>query len=614
MPVIIGVAALIIYGIYSAPSIVALFDDSLEFQLVGPTFGIAHPTGYPLYVILSGIWSRVLLPVGNWAWRMNLFSALCAAITLALLTWLAQWLYEPIPKISVVNTGASASSTLGVLTAVTTFGLSAVWWSQATIAEVYTLHLLFVALLLILAMRIGHSDADPIGLAFCLGLALTHHRTTVLLIPGLVLYLAWRRPALLRPQKAWAWWLLALLAPLLLYLFIPLRAAMGVADLHGSYVNSWRGFWQHVLASGYTTFFDANPLARSGSLGQWLALFNGQIGAVGMILALLGLWPVVTKRPPEGLLLLTVLLCNLLFALFYHTADVEVFTLSVTLCLSLLIGAASWQMSMWLQRRHTYAIAAQAIILVALLLGWGGRAPLVNRSRQWDVHDYAVEMAKVDFPPHSQVVGLEGEITALHYMQQAEGLGLEAAGVVADDATQRSQIVAALVAEGAPVFITRELEGIGALYSFSAVGPLVRVWPRGQAQLAPPSQPLQVAFANGELLLVGADKLVLAQAGGPTLFLALYWQPQSQLHQQLKVSLRLVDQQEDVHQQQDLFPLRHIATTDQWLLGETIVDTYYLRLPADAQEVQNGFPLKVQLILYDAETTTEVGRWETQAP
>ena len=32
------------------------------------------------------------------------------------------------------------------------------------------------------------------------------------------------------------------LSPLLLYLLIPLRAGMGVQDLHGSYVNSWVGF------------------------------------------------------------------------------------------------------------------------------------------------------------------------------------------------------------------------------------------------------------------------------------------------------------------------------------------------------------------------------------
>jgi hypothetical protein len=69
---------------HSRPSIVELFDDSLEFQLVGPTFGIAHPTGYPLYVIVadSGV---ACFAIGNWAWRMNILSALFGAIAVGLL-------------------------------------------------------------------------------------------------------------------------------------------------------------------------------------------------------------------------------------------------------------------------------------------------------------------------------------------------------------------------------------------------------------------------------------------------------------------------------------------------------------------------------------------------
>ncbi|MEZ4714055.1 MAG: DUF2723 domain-containing protein [Caldilineaceae bacterium] len=613
-PAFVGAAALVIYAVNSAPSIVALFDDSLEFQLVGPTFGIAHPTGYPLYVMLSGLWSRLLLPVGNWAGRMNLFSALCAAATLTGLTWLAQRLYESSPRLSTATGHAILNCALAALTAAAAFGLSAVWWSQSTLAEVYALHLLFVTLLLGLAIKIGRDAANPVWLALCLGLALTHHRTTVLVIPGLILYLAWRRPDLLRPQKAWAWWLLALLTPLLLYLFIPLRAAMGVADLHGSYENTWRGFWQHVLASGYTTFLGDNLLAAQKSPTQWLALYNAQIGALGLALALFGLWPVVTKWQRESALVLTTLLCNLLFALFYQTPDVEVFTLPVTLCLSLLIGAASWQSAAWLAPKQTYALIAQAAILVPLVIGLGGRAPLVNRSQQWDAHDYAVALAKVDFPAQSRLVALEGEITALRYMQQAEGLGVGASGVVADDPAQRRQLVADLIAEGAPIYLTRELEGIGELYSFSAAGPLVRVWPRGQAQVESPAQPLNVSLADDALLLVGADKLILQQAGGPTLFLALYWQPQTQLHQQFKVSLRLVDAQEKVRQQHDLFPLLHVTTTDQWLPGETIRDNYYLRLPMDSAAEQSSQPAKLLLILYDAATTHEAGRWETQLP
>jgi len=64
-PLIVWVAFLTLYVVTAAPSLVELFDDSLEFQVVAPTFGIAHPTGYPLYVISGGLWSRVIFPFGN---------------------------------------------------------------------------------------------------------------------------------------------------------------------------------------------------------------------------------------------------------------------------------------------------------------------------------------------------------------------------------------------------------------------------------------------------------------------------------------------------------------------------------------------------------------------
>ena len=75
-PWLAGLAFFALYAVTAAPSLVTLFDDSLEFQLVLPTFAIAHPTGYPLYTLLGGFWSRVLFPFGNWAWRVNIFSAL----------------------------------------------------------------------------------------------------------------------------------------------------------------------------------------------------------------------------------------------------------------------------------------------------------------------------------------------------------------------------------------------------------------------------------------------------------------------------------------------------------------------------------------------------------
>jgi len=80
----LGLAALALYGMTAAPTVATVFDDSLEFQVVLPTLGIAHPTGYPLYTLLGWLITR-LLPLGDAAYRANLFSALAAALTAALL-------------------------------------------------------------------------------------------------------------------------------------------------------------------------------------------------------------------------------------------------------------------------------------------------------------------------------------------------------------------------------------------------------------------------------------------------------------------------------------------------------------------------------------------------
>ena len=64
------------------------------------------------------------------------------------------------------------------------------------------------------------------------------------------------------------------------------------------------------------------------------------------------------------------------------------------------------------------------MLILLLLMAGGGRDASIDRSGEWAAHDYAVYMAKVDFPPGSRGIGIEGEMTALKYMQQAEQIGL----------------------------------------------------------------------------------------------------------------------------------------------------------------------------------------------
>ncbi len=61
------------------PSI-APYRDAGEMCNVITTLGIAHPPGYPLYTFLGKIWITIF-PLGNTAYKLNIFSALCSSLS-----------------------------------------------------------------------------------------------------------------------------------------------------------------------------------------------------------------------------------------------------------------------------------------------------------------------------------------------------------------------------------------------------------------------------------------------------------------------------------------------------------------------------------------------------
>lgn len=618
---LVWLLALLLYVYTAGPGIVELFDDTLEFQYVAPTFGIAHPTGYPLYTLAGGLWSRVIFPFGNWAWRMNLFSALAAA-TAVLLTYLIAYRLGP---------QSSASLRIGSgFVAAAAFALGPVWWSQATVAEVYALHNLFVAAIVFTALTVPplYGRGQPstgrragsrrmIVLSFLIGLSLAHHRTTVLLLPALALYLLWSVPELWRPSKDWLLWLGALLIPLLLYLYIPLRASQGVSDLNSSYENSLQGFLDHVLARSYTGFLDINGPQAAMSVADSLRLVLTQLGAVASFLAIVGI--LITPfagqaRGKEWTLLTLVLVANFIFAIQYRVADQEVFFLPVFLVLSVFAGlGASYLVS--LLKDRTSLVTAGAALLTILVIVDPFRADGVNRRNDWDAHQYAYLLGSVAYPEGSRVIGIEGEMTALKYVQAAEHMAVGTVPVTADNPVHRTDAVAENVRQGHPTYLTRELSGIESAYSFSSEGPVVRVWPRGRSDVDPLHNPVDAELLNGRLRLQGYELRTVDLPGGPVLELTLGWLPTEPLEHMIKVSLRplradgepLLDESGDPLTE-DRFPIRQVAPSTAWLPGELVRDVHYLSMRNLAT------PASVQVIVYDADTIAEYGRFELPVP
>jgi hypothetical protein len=291
---VIFIGALALYGRTLAPSVATIFDDSLEFQLVCPTLGIAHPTGYPLYTLLGKLFT--LIPIGDAAYRVNWMSALFAALTVVVTYLIVRMLTD---------------HSLAAVFASSVLAVSPVFWSQAVIAEVYALNAFFAALVIYLLLRweADHRQRPGVGqvsipaipnllllVAFVYGLSLTHHRLMLLLAPAVVLFAWLTERRIFTDLRLVSKLILFFLAPLLLYAYIPLRG-LYTSSLDGSYQNTWSGFLRHVTASGYNVFITGNPLAQNRPLSFYWQLLVSQFGLVGVALGLVGLFASIDKLP-----------------------------------------------------------------------------------------------------------------------------------------------------------------------------------------------------------------------------------------------------------------------------------------------------------------------------
>jgi len=125
-----------------APRSVMLDDDGY-FILAAFFNGVAHPPGYPLYTLLAHLATRV--PIGSVAFRVHALSGVFAALACACV-----WLFSM--RLSRDRTVAWIASLC--------LAFSAAFWSQAIVAEVYTLNALLFFILCVLAIT-GDGSEDP---------------------------------------------------------------------------------------------------------------------------------------------------------------------------------------------------------------------------------------------------------------------------------------------------------------------------------------------------------------------------------------------------------------------------------------------------------------------
>jgi hypothetical protein len=604
---VVPIAAFLVYLRTLAPGL--LPGDSGEFQFAAWGWTLAHPTGYPLYLLLGGVWQH-LIPFGDPAYRLNLLSAIVSALAVGV-TY----------RVFVDITGHRGAA----LIAVTTFAVTPTFWSQATETEVYALNTLFIALLTRLALKwLARRDfMYSAAWALIFGLALAHHRTIVLLIPAFAAffgeavyeragrYKSWRQnlaPHWVARDAAYA----ALIGlPLLLYAYIPLRAsATSYASLQVSpelvvvtFDNTPSGWLFEISGRSFEPELVLNEASLNGLLAipeRLLAEFN----PLGLFLGVAGLIALSYQRR-YALVALTLFgfAAIVLFNVSYHIGDIADFYTPAYFIFAIWIAVALGTIFKYLGSH--ILMRGSLIPPIALLLAFAA-LPIENFSASFVEQDRSLNrewadrwqaILKSDLPRNAILISNDrDEMTPMYYLQIVQGMRQDALGLfpqISQDAAYSNvvRLVESVIDSGRDVFLIKPIPDLELRYRMgSASAGLVRV---EDAPLPPPSYSSGAVVGN-KLKVVGYSIAPGDIHPDGRIAVAVYWQPLTSLGHDYAASLQLFDDKgQKIAQGNDHRPGGDTYPTSQWRQGEMLRDIFSLTIPSAANPGQYHLFVKI---------------------
>ncbi len=395
--------------------------DNGEFCTLFATGGVAHPSGYPLYVLLLRAFAWLPAPTpAHGAAIVTAGIGLGAAVLLfhACRAW---------------GSGASAAALAAVV-----YALSPVAWDLSTQAEVFALNAAIAAAILWLAAPEGPARgvARVAWLGALAGLGLSDHHTIVLLAPVGLYGAALGARESTEPLRAWLLGAGALLLGLLPYGTLPLFAR-GDPLTHFVWgdVTTLRGIVAHFRRADYGTTTLALGNAPLRPLAQLMALARRLFVDLRVVPPLIGVAVLVAKCAGRGVanrtervafvsLAAAFLLAGPLFVLFMNVpatpegaAIVRRFHLlpALLLCVPFAVGAEA------LLGRASALLRGAAIAGVICLDVWLGLPGIANERRPM-LENYVLDtLATV---PENAVVFGSGDERVFGFLYAKLGLGV----------------------------------------------------------------------------------------------------------------------------------------------------------------------------------------------
>lgn len=314
----LGVAAF--YFFTKAPTVT--FVDSGEIATSANLGGILHPTGYPLYSILTGMFRVVTGSMIEPVTLTNTLSGFYAVLALFFLVFAARLLGYGYAALVVFPAGLVLSRT---------------FWEQAAITEVYSLSACCFSILLFLYILGEKQAVDTSKLAgFVAGLAAGNHYSALVILPGIFFSGLHRFH---HDKRGLAGFIIFFLIGSSVYLYLPLQESNNPLFSWGA-TNHVKEFFYHISGGQYSIWMFSVSLSEFFSgfarIFRSLVLYDLH---VYLPFILVGIPVLLRYHTSSAFLLGSVLFFNFLQVGTYDIPDIEGYLLPTVISL-FFIGAA----------------------------------------------------------------------------------------------------------------------------------------------------------------------------------------------------------------------------------------------------------------------------------
>lgn len=562
--------------------------DTFEFQVVTAKLGIVHPTGYPLYLLL-GRGLTALIPIGEFAWKLNLVTMVYGVGALSGLFWLGRRL-----------TGQAVPAVLAALL----FGLTPTFWGQAIEAEIYTLHgllLVFILGVVIFLLTTAQPQNWHFYLLFLgLGLGLTNHLTTMIMMPAVGITLILCRHKLLRNGQFWLKLILAFLLPLLLYAYLPLRWQAVNGDAMG-----WERFWDWVVAGRFRGALQLmawwRDPTRYAVVGR---LLLNEWGWLNLLVAMLGFVWLVWHNRQVSLILLVSWLGFIFYALNYYVPDLAQFMMPAQLLIAVVWGVA---LAIPICQHLFCRLAIPLFFILWAVAAVPERWQQLDRSAEDGLTQWGRTVLALPLEEGAAILVDSEKIAPLYYLQQTEGLRTDLdILVLPDEATYRAELYQRL-ANGQAVYLGRFLPHLAGSYHLSSLGALLQVSRQGTTDMPASATPADLIF--DPLQLIGYEWQLPSPYNSREAAITLYWRALAPPTRSDFLYLRWANanQQTEAVPATGQLPADNYYPTVAWRPGELVADFHALPLPVLAQPTR----YELQLAVAAAFTPAAELAWQT---